>query len=75
MSYLAWPSYDESLLHDDEIEIPVQVNGKLKLKVMVPAECSKEEQRDIAQEALGSDAGGDIKKVIVVPGRMVNFVV
>jgi leucyl-tRNA synthetase len=75
LSYLAWPSYDESLLHDDEIEIPVQVNGKLKLKVMVPAECSKEEQRDIAQEALGSDAGGDIKKVIVVPGRMVNFVV
>ena len=53
----------------------VQVNGKLKLKVMVPAECSKEEQRDIAQKALGSDAGGDIKKVIVVPGRMVNFVV
>jgi len=78
LAYETWPSYDESLLAESEIEIPVQVNGKLRGKVSVPAEAD----RDVIQKAAEGDAavagqlnGKNVVKVIVVPGRLVNFVV
>lgn len=74
----AWPSVDASALVVDEIEMVVQVNGKLKDKVMVSVQLDKEAILEIAKnldkvkEAL---AGKTIKKEIVVPKKLINFVV
>ncbi len=74
----AWPSVDESALLRDEIELMLQVNGKLRGSISVPATASKD---DIEHAALASEAfqkqaqGAAPKKVIVVPGRLVNIVV
>jgi leucyl-tRNA synthetase len=73
-----WPKYDPALAKEDEIEIPVQVNGKLRSVVVVPAGSSEETIREAALadakiEAL--IAGKQIVKKIVVPGKLVNIVV
>jgi leucyl-tRNA synthetase len=73
----AWPSVDESALLRDEIELMLQVNGKLRGSVSVPASASKEdiEKAALASEAFQKQAQGAVpKKVIVVPGRLVNVV-
>ena len=73
-----WPAADESALELDTVELVVQVNGKLRGRVSVPADASREV---IEQVALADDNvqrfvdGKDIRKVIVVPGRLVNVVV
>ncbi len=70
-----WPSYDEAKTVESTVEIGVQVNGKLRVTVMV----AKDEQRDnvikMAKEALGDKLTGSIVKEIYVPGRIVNIVV
>jgi leucyl-tRNA synthetase len=74
----AWPSVDESALLRDEIELMLQVNGKLRGSISLPATASKEdiEQAALANEAFQKQAQGAVpKKVIVVPGRLVNIVV
>ncbi|RYF36716.1 MAG: leucine--tRNA ligase, partial [Comamonadaceae bacterium] len=74
----AWPAVDPVALLQDEIELMLQVNGKLRGAVRVPAGASKEEieQLAIASEAFALHAGGAApKKVIVVPGRLVNVVI
>ncbi len=74
----AWPEVDEAALVQDEIELMLQVNGKLRGSVTVPASADK---AAIEAAALGSDAfakaaaGAPAKKVIVVPGRLVNIVI
>ena len=74
----AWPIYDEALLVADEIELPVQINGKVRGKVVVPAAADEE---TIIAAALVAEripeyiAGKTIVKRIVVPGRLVNIVV
>ncbi|MHC4713719.1 MAG: leucine--tRNA ligase [Planctomycetota bacterium] len=78
ISAAAWPEYDEEKAKADEIEIPVQVNGKLRGKVTVPAEADEEAVREaaLADERVKRHTGaGEIRKVIVVPGRLVNIVV
>jgi leucyl-tRNA synthetase len=73
-----WPVVDEAALQQDELELVVQVNGKLRGSVRVPADAGKEEieKLAIASEAFVQHAGGAApKKVIVVPGRLVNLVV
>jgi len=73
-----WPQADESALQQDEIELVLQVNGKLRGAILVPAQASKAEIEAIAlaSEAFLKQAGGaHAKKVIVVPGRLVNVVV
>jgi leucyl-tRNA synthetase len=73
-----WPQVDEKAAREDSIEIPVQVNGKLRDKVIVPAEASEE---DIKSAALATDGarkymdGKPPKKVIVVPKKLINIVV
>ena len=78
LAYEPWPTFDEAALREDTVEVPVQINGKLRGRVQVPTEADK--------AALESAARGDAKiaellagktvlKAIVVPGRMVNFVV
>jgi leucyl-tRNA synthetase len=78
LAYEPWPSHDPALLKDEEIVIPVQVNGKLRARVTVPATA---ERGDI-EKAAGTDEriaellkGKLVRKVIVVPGKLVNFVV
>jgi leucyl-tRNA synthetase len=70
-----WPSYDEEAMKDDEIEIAVQINGKVKAVVTVPADVSKEDAIAAGKDALGSKLTGNVVKEIYVPGRIVNIVV
>ena len=78
LAYEPWPKYDEALLVEDTVEIPVQFKGKLKAKIQVPNGLSKEDLQAAAEadEAVQKQLEGkEVIKVIVVPGRMVNFVV
>jgi leucyl-tRNA synthetase len=73
-----WPQVDASALVQDEIELMLQVSGKLRGSIVVPAGASKEEIEKIAvssEVVIKFAAGAAIKKVIVVPGRLVNVVV
>jgi leucyl-tRNA synthetase len=73
-----WPKYDPEFLIEDEIELPVQVNGKVRGKIVVKKDASSEELEAAAKAAPGVVShleGKTIKKVVVVPGRMVNIVV
>ena len=78
LAYEPWPQYDEALLREDTVEVPVQVNGKLRGRIQVPAgsDAAAMEAAARAEENIaGLLAGKSVVKVIVVPGRMVNFVV
>jgi len=75
---VSWPRYDEALAKEDEIEIPVQVNGRLRSKILVRADVPKDE----LEEAALNDprikplvAGAKSRKVIVVPNKLVNIVI
>ena len=73
-----WPAVDEAALELDMIELVVQVNGKLRGRVSVPADADKDaiEKLAVADENVQRFVDGkDIRKVIVVPGRLVNIVV
>ena len=74
----AWPAYDPALLIEDEIELPVQINGKLRDKIVVKKDATQADIEAIAKSApkiAEAIAGKTIKKLIVVPGRLVNIVV
>jgi leucyl-tRNA synthetase len=78
LAYEPWPEYDEEKLVETEIEIPVQVNGKLRAKIRVPAEADQATIQETAQSdpaVAGHLEGKNVVKVIVVPGRLANFVV
>jgi len=78
LAYQPWPAWDPAKIAEAEIEIPVQVNGKLRGKVKVPAAADEPAIREAAQQepAIAANlAGKQIVKVVVVPGRLVNFVV
>jgi len=78
ITFEAFPTFDESLLADDTVEIPVQINGKVRARVDVPTEASKEEIEKIAladDRITSLTEGKNVVKTIVVPGRMVNLVV
>lgn len=72
--HTSWPEADQEAMKDDEIEIPVQINGKTKTVIMVPAEISKEDAIAKGKEALGSKLTGTIVKEIYVPKKIVNIV-
>ncbi|WP_078430079.1 leucine--tRNA ligase [Alkalihalobacterium alkalinitrilicum] len=77
LAYEAWPTYDEKYLVEDEIEIVVQVNGKVKAKLVIPKEASKEQMEELAQsdeKVKEATNGKTIRKVIAVPGKLVNIV-
>ncbi|PLR84413.1 leucine--tRNA ligase [Bacillus canaveralius] len=77
IAYESWPAYDEAKLVDDEVEIVIQVNGKVKAKLMVPSGANKQA---LEQIAMGADkvkeqiGGKTVRKVIAVPGKLVNIV-
>jgi leucyl-tRNA synthetase len=75
VSYEAWPAFDEAKLVDDEVEIVVQVNGKVKAKLMVANDVTKEALEQIAMEEIKDQIEGKtVRKVIAVPGKLVNIV-
>jgi leucyl-tRNA synthetase len=74
----AWPAYDEALAHEDEIEIPVQVNGKLRAVIRVAVEITQEAMRDAAmadEKVRHFVADKQVFKAIIVPGKLVNLLV
>ena len=73
--HATWPEYDEEAMKDDEIEIPVQINGKTKCTIAINPDGDKDEILAKAKEALGDKVNGTIRKEIYVPGRIVNLVV
>lgn len=78
LAYEPWPKYDEALTKAEEIEVPVQVNGKLRSKVTVPAEVDEATLKAaaLADEKIKEQLEGkQIKKVIVVPKKLVNVVI
>ncbi|HXP47711.1 MAG TPA: leucine--tRNA ligase, partial [Terriglobales bacterium] len=73
-----WPKYDPALAKEDEVEIVVQINGKIRDRLFVPADSSEEELRRLAIAAPKVQAtldGKQVVKAIVVPGKLVNLVV
>lgn len=78
ITYEAWPTYDESKLVDSEIEVVVQVNGKVRTKVKVAKDASKEVLEQVALEdgkVKEYTDGKQIIKVVAIPGKLVNIVV
>ena len=78
LAYAEWPKFDAALLVESEIEIPVQVNGKMRdvIKVAVDADNATLEAAAKASEKVQTFImGKTIKKVIIVPKRMVNLIV
>ncbi len=77
MAYLPWPRFNPAYLEESQIEIPVQVNGKLRDLIVMPVEATREQ---IEQAALASEkaqpflAGKTVRKIIVVPKKLVNIV-
>ncbi|HDX9580022.1 TPA: leucine--tRNA ligase [Bacillus pseudomycoides] len=75
VSYVSWPTFDESKLVEDEVEIVVQVMGKVRAKLTMKKDASKEEMEQLALEAIKEQIEGKtVRKVIVVPGKLVNIV-
>ncbi len=78
LSIQPWPQYDEAKIQDDEVEIVVQVNGKIRDKIMVPSTADKDMLESIAmdnEKIKEMTLGKTIVKVIAIPGRLVNIVV
>ncbi|MEN1937575.1 leucine--tRNA ligase [Paenibacillus sp. 102] len=75
ISYASWPTFDESKLVEDEVEIVVQVMGKVRAKLTMKKDASKEEMEQLALEEIKEQIEGKtVRKVIVVPGKLVNIV-
>ncbi len=77
LAWEQWPVYCEEYLKEEQVEIALQVNGKPRTRVTVPADADQEHLKEIAQ---GNDriqeltAGKEIKKIVAVPGKLVNVV-
>lgn len=77
VTYAAWPTFDETALIEDEIEIVLQVNGKVRGRLTIPADADRDKMTELAlaDEAVQKQIdGGQPKKVIAVPGKLVNVV-
>jgi len=77
IAYATWPAYDEAKLVEDEIEIVVQINGKVRAKLLVAKDASREQMEQIAlsDESVKEQVEGKtVRKIIAVPGKLVNIV-
>jgi leucyl-tRNA synthetase len=73
-----WPQYDPALAKEEEVEIGIQVNGKIRSRIVVPADAADEQVQALAladEKIKGAIAGKEIVKVLVVKGRLVNVAV
>ncbi len=74
----SWPKFNPKLIKDDEIELVIQVNGKLRDRIRVPAEISEDEAKDLAMKSENAKkftSGKEIRKIVFVPGKLLNIVV
>jgi len=71
----SWPKYDEKYLVEDEVEVPIQVNGKLRGKILISRTASEEEVKTKALEEVKDYVTQGFKKIIYIPGRIFNIVV
>lgn len=69
-----WPQYEERLLEDEEVEIPVQVDGKVRGTITVPRDAPERDVCKIARREVAAVSAVDNTHVVYVPGRVVNFV-
>jgi leucyl-tRNA synthetase len=77
LSSSRWPEWDPNFLIEDEIEIPVQVNGKVRAHIRVKKDATSAEIENVARQNTRIQehlAGKTVRKVVVVPGKLVNFV-
>jgi leucyl-tRNA synthetase len=77
LAYHPWPQHDPALARDEEVEIPVQIKGKVRARIVVPADADAATLEAAARadaKVMEALAGQEIKKVIVVPKKMVNIV-
>ena len=77
VSLASWPSYDESQLQDDTVEVPVQIMGKVRHRIMVPAkaDAAAMEQIALADEKIQElIKGKTVRKIVTVPGKLINIV-
>ena len=73
-----WPTYDADLASDDEVEIAVQVNGKVRDRLMLPLDAPEDVARERAMASASVSqhtAGKEIARVIYVPNRLLNIIV
>ena len=73
-----WPKYDAALAKEDEVELAVQINGKVRSRVVVPADSTEEHVKEVAladEKVRATLAGKQIVQIRVIPGRLVNIVV
>ncbi len=78
LAYAGWPNVDEEFLKTDTIEVPVQVNGKMRGRVKIPADAAEEQILKLAREDSNVSRyleGKEVKRAIYVRGRIVNFVI
>jgi leucyl-tRNA synthetase len=76
LAYHPWPAYDEALTKDNEVELAVQINSKLRARIVVPADASQELVLERARQEVAKDLEGKTPvKEVVVPGRLVNLIV
>ena len=78
IAYESWPTYDEAKTADDSVEIVVQINGKLRGKILVPVDTDKNEVLALAkadEKVAEAIDGKTVIKEIVVPNKIVNIVV
>ena len=78
LAYEPWPAYEKAMLAEDSVELPVQVNGKVRARVSVPSDAGKDAVLEAAlahERIVEMTAGKEIVKKIVVPGKLVNIVV
>lgn len=77
LAYAPWPTYDDAKLVENEVEIVVQINGKIKARLHVPADLDQAglEKHVLAHEEIAAQLTGQtVRKVIAVPGKLVNIV-
>ncbi len=78
LAYVAWPRFDPNLTRDETVELPVQINGKVRSRIVLPADATTEQIEHAARADAKIQAqleGKTVKKVIVVPGKLINVVV
>lgn len=78
LAYEPWPVWNEAYLHEDVVEVPVQVNGKVRGRIQVPVDAAQEAVFELAlacPDVAAYTGGKEIKKKIYIPKRMVNIVV
>jgi leucyl-tRNA synthetase len=78
LTYEKWPEADAALLKDDQVEVPVQINGKLRTRIVVPVEADASTLEALGRQdpkIAGMLEGKSVRKVVAVPGKLLNFVV